>query len=67
LLVVGSGRNGSNSAGSIDVDSAHATTVGSVSLDIQKNLFASPQLHQCTSNDAERSNLIAHEGDPEGD
>ncbi|KHN18137.1 Calcineurin-binding protein cabin-1 [Glycine soja] len=63
----GSGRNGSNSAGSIDVDSAHATTVGSVSLDIQKNLFASPQLHQCTSNDAERSNLIAHEGDPEGD
>ncbi|KAG5065719.1 hypothetical protein JHK86_009450 [Glycine max] len=78
----GSGKNGPNSAGGIDVDSAHVTTVGSGSVssgnttnfvnslpsyDIQKNLFASPQLHQCTSNDAERSNLVALEGDTEGD
>lgn len=82
MLVVGSGKNGPNSAGGIDVDSAHVTTVGSGSVssgnttnfvnslpsyDIQKNLFASPQLHQCTSNDAERSNLVALEGDTEGD
>ncbi|TKY74519.1 Calcineurin-binding protein cabin-1 [Spatholobus suberectus] len=78
----GSGKNGPNSAGGIDVDSTHVTTVGCSSFsssnatnfvnslpsdDIQKNLFASPQLHQCTPNDAERSNLIAHEGDTQGD
>ncbi|XP_029126725.1 calcineurin-binding protein 1 isoform X2 [Cajanus cajan] len=82
--LIGSGKNGPNSAGGIDVDSTHVTTVGCGSFsssgntsnlvnslpsdDIQKNLFASPQLHQCTTNDAERSNLMAHERDTtEGD
>ncbi|KAJ1409794.1 Tetratricopeptide-like helical domain superfamily [Sesbania bispinosa] len=77
----GSGKNGQNSGGGTDVDSTHVTTVGcgsfsgnttnfmnSLSSDeIQKNLFASPQLHQCTTNDAERSSLTAHEGDAKGD
>ncbi|QCE16034.1 calcineurin-binding protein 1 isoform X2 [Vigna unguiculata] len=73
----GSGKLGPNSGGGIDFDSPHAATVASgnttnfvnshPSDDIQRNLFASPQLHQGTTNDAERSNLIAHEGDAEGD
>jgi calcineurin-binding protein cabin-1 len=61
LFVVGSSRSGTN-----DVDSIHVTTAGSGSLytdDIQKNLFGSPQLHQCTTNDAERSNVNAREGE----
>ncbi|KAL2340079.1 hypothetical protein Fmac_008019 [Flemingia macrophylla] len=82
--ILGSGKCAPNSVGGIDVDSTHVTTVGCGSFssssntsnfvnslpsdDIQKNLFASPQLHQCTTNDAERSSLIAHEGDTaEGD
>ncbi|RDX73277.1 hypothetical protein CR513_47141, partial [Mucuna pruriens] len=64
--VPGSGKNGPNSASGIEVDSTHVTNFVT-SDDIQKNLFASPQLHQCTTNDAERSNLTTHEGDPEGD
>lgn len=67
----GSGKIGPNSAGGIDVDSTNVTTMGCSSFsndDIQRNLFASPQLHQCTTNDAERCNLMAHEGDnTEGD
>ncbi|XP_004501088.1 calcineurin-binding protein 1 [Cicer arietinum] len=56
----GIGRSGSN-----DVDSTHVTTTSSLLCpeDIQKNLFGSPQLHQCTTNDAEKSNAIAREGD----
>ncbi|MED6192117.1 hypothetical protein PIB30_007294 [Stylosanthes scabra] len=72
----GSSRSVQNSAGCGDVDS---TTAGSGSLpgssitnfvssdEIQKNLFAPPsQLHQNPTNDAERSNLTAREGDAEG-
>lgn len=56
--------HGSSRSGPNDVDSTHVTTVGSGLLctdDIQKNLFGSPQLHQCTTNDAERSNVNARE------
>jgi len=77
ITYIGSGKLGPNSGGGIDFDSPHAATVASgnttnfvnshPSDDIQRNLFASPQLHQGTTNDAERSNLIAHEGDAEGD
>ncbi|XP_027356067.1 calcineurin-binding protein 1 isoform X2 [Abrus precatorius] len=64
----GSGKNGPTSAGGIDVDSSSNTTnLLNSSDEIQKNLFASPHLHQCTTNDAERSNLITHEVDIEGD
>ncbi|XP_061369574.1 calcineurin-binding protein 1 [Gastrolobium bilobum] len=78
----GSCKNGPNFAGGSDVDSTHVTTVGSGSLSssnttnfvntlssdqIQKNFFASPQLHQCTTNEVERSNFMAHEGDTEVD
>lgn len=81
LLVVGSGKDGPNSAGCIDVDPTHVTPVGSgtssgsnttnfLSLrpssdEIQKNLFNSPQLQHCNTNVAEKSNLMAREGDPE--
>lgn len=61
LLVVGSGRNGPNSAGSIDINSAPSVC----SEDIQKNLFTSPQLHRCTTNEAEKSNVMAREGESE--
>ncbi|PNY03770.1 TPR repeat protein [Trifolium pratense] len=57
---------GSSRSGLNDVDSIHVATAGSGSLftdDIQKNLFGSPQLHQCTTNDAERSNVNAREGE----
>ncbi|WJX42066.1 hypothetical protein P8452_29339 [Trifolium repens] len=57
---------GSSRSGTNDVDSIHVTTAGSGSLytdDIQKNLFGSPQLHQCTTNDAEKSNVNAREAE----
>lgn len=65
LLVVGSGRNGPNSAGSIDVNSAPNFVNSLCSDDIQKNLFTSPQLHKCTINEAERSNAMGREGESE--
>lgn len=61
MLVVGSSRSGP-----YEVDSTHVTIAGSGSLYtdvVQKNLFGSPQLHQCTTNDAERSNTNAREGE----
>ncbi|XP_058785255.1 calcineurin-binding protein 1 [Vicia villosa] len=57
---------GSSRSGPYEVDSTHVTTAGSGSLctdAVQKNLFGSPQLHQCTTNDAERSNANAREGE----
>ncbi|XP_015934967.1 calcineurin-binding protein 1 isoform X2 [Arachis duranensis] len=72
----GSSRSVQNSAGCSDVDSTQVAAVGSGSLsgsnttnfvssdEIQKNLFAFPShLHQNTTNDAERINLTAREGD----
>lgn len=70
LLVVGSGKSGPNSSGGTDVDctpfssSNNTTNVVNSSNEIQKNLFGSPQLHPCTTNDdAERNSLKAHEVD----
>ncbi|XP_054788737.1 calcineurin-binding protein 1 isoform X2 [Prosopis cineraria] len=77
--VTGSGKEGANSAGCIDVTPTHVTTVGSGSLsghntansvilrspsdEIQKSLFDSPQLQHCNAM-AERSNSMTLEGDP---
>lgn len=79
--VGGSGKDGANSAGCIDVDPTHVTTMSSGSLsgsnatnivglrpssdEIGKNLFNSPQLQHCNSNDAEKSSSMVHKGDPE--
>lgn len=52
-LAFSSSVPGSSRSGPYEVDPTHVTTAGSVSIYtdvVQKNLFGSPQLHQCTTN-----------------
>ncbi|PON71379.1 hypothetical protein TorRG33x02_254460 [Trema orientale] len=46
-------------------NATHSSNPPSFSGDIQKGLFAAPQLHHCNYTTAERTTAVAHEADPD--